>query len=188
MLFLEIGVLSVLVALIRRGQIFRLADLEIRRIWLVTVPVAVILASIIFRRTTPPEIWQPVTGALHLVTSAALFALFWSNRKLPGIKWLLAGWLLNFAPILTNGGRMPVSKWAVKIAYGSGQEGRMLQHIWMSSQTKFNFLGDFIPLPTPLVAIPEVVSPGDILMAVGLFLLIQLTMCPRKKKASESKG
>ncbi|HOP81554.1 MAG TPA: DUF5317 family protein, partial [Armatimonadota bacterium] len=103
MLFLEIGVLSVLVALIRRGQIFRLADLEIRRIWLVTVPVAVILASIIFRRTTPPEIWQPVTGALHLVTSAALFALFWSNRKLPGIKWLLAGWLLNFAPILTNG-------------------------------------------------------------------------------------
>jgi hypothetical protein len=159
----------------------RLADLEIRRFWLIFVPISVIFISLLCKKFMPGRTWAPVTGALHFVTVAVLFILFWSNRRIPGGKWLLSGWLLNFLVIAANGGRMPVSQWALNVA-SVKVDPNMLQHNLMTVHTPLRFLGDFIPAPKPYLITPEVGSPGDILMMIGLFMLIQLTMCPRKKK------
>jgi hypothetical protein len=58
----------------------------------------------------------------------------------------------------------------------------------MSSSTHFNFLADFIPVPSSLEVLRNVLSPGDVLMAVGIFLLVQMTMCPRKQAQAAEEG
>lgn len=184
MLFIEVAFLSIVIALIRRGQIFRLADLQIRQFWLVFVPLGILVISLLFKKLVPANIWIPVTGGLHIVTTIALFAFFWSNRRLPGIKWMLAGWLLNFIPIISNGGKMPVSKWAVGVVSHGNISTAMTQHTWITSKTHFPFLADTIPGTVPPLIFPEVASPGDVLLAIGIFLLIQLTMCPKRGQES----
>lgn len=175
----EAGILSIIVALIRRGSIMRLADLRINRVWLVFVPAVLLVASMFGRAVFPREVWVPVTGWLHVVANLAFLALFWSNLRLPGMKWFFAGWAINILPILANAGKMPVSAWAARMANTPDVQTTM-RHALMSSQTRFNFLGDFIPATRPPMICPAVLSPGDILMAIGIFILIQITMCPRK--------
>ena len=176
---LEAGVLSLIIALARGGRISRLAELLDRaeRLWLIFLPAGLIAASVLLRQYASPAVWMPVTGWLHLAASAALLAFAWFNRKLPGIKWFFAGGVLNLLPIAANGGRMPVSSWAAAAAGAPAVEAAM-RHVKMSSHTHLNFLADIIPVPRPPSITPEVVSSGDVLMAVGIFLLIQLTMSP----------
>lgn len=182
MFFLEPCLLSVIIALIRRGSIMRLADIELRRFWLVYVPISVVLVSWLCKGHMAGQTWVPIVRVLNFVTAAALFTVFWSNLSLPGGKWLFSGWLLNFTVIAANSGQMPVSQWALKVV-GAKVNGPAMQHHFMTAHTSLKFLGDYIPAPRPYLIFPEIASPGDILMMIGLFYLIQMTMCPRKKKA-----
>lgn len=163
----------------------RLGDLKVERLWLVFVPVGLIILSMISRKVAPASVWVPVTGWLHVLASAVFLLFFWSNRKLPGMKWFLAGWAANIVPIVANAGKMPVSVWAAKVARAPEVEMAM-RHLTMSSKTHFNWLADFIPVTRPPLIAPAVLSPGDVLMAVGIFLLIQITMCPRKPTVAGS--
>lgn len=185
---LEAAILSVIVGLIRRGRVGRLADLNIRWFWLVLVPVAFILISQGGKRFVHAESWVPITGWLHVAATVVLLAFLWANRGLPGMRWLLAGWAANLLPIAANGGKMPVSAWAVNLTHAAKLGPHMSRHAVMSPATHFNFLADLIPVPRPLAIMPGVISPGDVLMAVGVFVLIQLTMCPRKRGDAAGSG
>ncbi len=85
---------------------------------------------------------------------------------------LLSGAFCNFLVIAANGGQMPVNLDLLK------QQGRTLladriqkgayRHTPLGPQTRLPFLADVIPLPHPF----SVPSIGDLLVAIGLFLLI----------------
>jgi hypothetical protein len=120
-----------------------------------------------------------------MATFAMFLAFFWVNRGLPGMPLMFGGWFLNLFPIITNAGKMPVSVWGAKIAGTAIPKAPTYRHLPMSSSTHFNFLGDWIPIPSPRL-ICNVISPGDVLLAIGLFWLIQATMCPRKKHVEEA--
>ncbi|MEN6521183.1 MAG: DUF5317 domain-containing protein [Armatimonadota bacterium] len=192
----EVGILSIIIALIRRGRLQRLADLEIKSLWLVFIPAFIIIVSLVIGKYSgKTPLWSHLTGLLHIIASIAFLVFFWENRKLPGMKWFLAGWVLNLFPIAFNAGKMPVS---VKAATIAGVEDVLtrsegMRHIVMSGSTRFNFLGDIVPVPKLITdALPGVLSKvfsgifsiGDVLMAIGIFILIQITMCPRKPKSS----
>ena len=53
-------------------------------------------------------------------------------------------------------------------------------HSLLNEGTKLKFLTDIIPLPSPYPR-PRVLSVGDIIMAIGIFLLIQCSMVKRRK-------
>jgi len=177
----EAGILSVIIALLRRGRIRLLAELDIKSIWIVFIPAAIIITSVIVGQFMEKQLWIKTTGMLHIAATVAFLVFFWANRRLPGMKWFIAGWILNLFPVAFNAGKMPVSKWAASVA---GMEKvlanpDMMRHVAMSTSTKFNFLGDIFPSPKP---IPGVFSIGDVLMMIGIFILIQVTMCPKKPK------
>lgn len=180
------GVLAVIVALIRRGSFRNLANLEIRQMWLVFVPPALIIFFALARKAGIEGFVLAASGWLHIISYTCLLILVWLNRKLAGAAFLAIGLVLNMTVLLANGGRMPVSYHAAEKA-GTKQElllvlreDKMTRHKLMTKDTRLNFLGDIIPVYTPRSVDPEVSSVGDVALAVGVFLLVQAALLPRK--------
>jgi hypothetical protein len=110
-----------------------------------------------------------------------LFGVVWKNRALPGIWLIGAGLVANFAVMLANGGYMPITREALA-AVGhlgnvtSSEPGaRVLATkdvVLPREQTQLWFLSDILVLPPPF-PIPSVFSLGDLMIAAGVFLLVQ---------------
>lgn len=115
--------------------------------------------------------------AVGVVGSALLvFAFLGLNRRTPGVLLIATGLLINVTVVLANGA-MPVSTRAAHragvslAAIGAGADPR---HLVAHAGTPLRALADVVPLPLPLH--PEVVSPGDVLIAGGLGVLVALAM------------
>ncbi len=117
-------------------------------------------------------VWAPAY-ALGLAVSALFVGLFvWHNRRLPGMLLIGVGLLANACVVALNGA-MPVSLGAAERA---GLEAGDLglagdrQHEPLDAGTHLPVLGDVLPVPLPLLA--QVVSIGDVLIAVGAGMLV----------------
>jgi hypothetical protein len=127
-----------------------------------------------------------VTDARHgyvlgLATSAMCAAAFCvGNLRVPGVPLVTLGLAAN-ALVVTLNGAMPVSIVAALRAgvpiteIAAGVDAR---HDIAGGGTVWRSLGDVIPLPLPLR--PEVVSPGDVLVASGLGELVVMGMLRRR--------
>jgi hypothetical protein len=106
-----------------------------------------------------------LTGVL-----AGLF--LYGNRRAAGASLVVAGLLLNGLVITVNAG-MPVSLRAADRAGVDRPDLRLEADALRepeTSRTRLAVLGDVIPVALP--ARPEVVSPGDVLVAAGVGLLV----------------
>jgi hypothetical protein len=112
-----------------------------------------------------------------LAVSAGLVGWFLvRNRGVRGTGLVAAGLFCNALVVGLNGA-MPVSVDA------AGRAGTSTQHILIGDDprhelahrsTRLRFLGDIVPVRAPRW--PEVVSPGDILVAAGIAQLVLLGM------------
>lgn len=162
-MLLDMILISILVAVIRGG---RPADsINIRHPWIIFVSLGLQLVAVATPRTISP--------LLILTAYAVLLAGLALNLDKQHMRLIFVGVLLNTVVIGLNSGHMPVS---VAAAQGLGFNtqpllaGTDFKRVAMTDHTLFNFLGDVIPVPFPL---PRVVSIGDVLIALGAFLLIQ---------------
>lgn len=128
------------------------------------------------------QAWS-VMYAVGMLGAAGFAAAFLArNRDLPGIGLVAAGLLLN-ALVVTANGAMPVSLYA---AARAGVPITALdladnpRHEEKTAQTRLGLLADVVPVPLPLR--PEVDSPGDVLFASGLALLIVSAMRRRPEE------
>jgi hypothetical protein len=114
---------------------------------------------------------------LGLVTSAVLVVWFLArNRGIRGTGLVALGLLANALVVGANGA-MPVSLDASARAGVGSQDlltGQDARHEAAGPGTRLRALGDVVPVPLPLR--PEVVSPGDVLVAAGLGQLVALGM------------
>ncbi|MGC8968486.1 MAG: DUF5317 family protein [Thermus sp.] len=119
-----------------------------------------------YRGLFRPEWAGPLAKALVLLLVG--YGLY-QNRHLKSLYLVLLGLLLNTLVIFANGGHMPVSPAALHRA-GIGEFEPILRskgdavHALLDEHTRLPFLGDVIPLP-PL---RKVVSPGDLLILLGI--------------------
>lgn len=108
-----------------------------------------------------------------LVASVLLVIAFLArNRGLTGTGLVALGLLLNALVVGANGA-MPVSLAATaRAGVGTGDllAGADLRHEPADATTRLAWLGDVVPVPLPYR--PEVVSPGDVLVAAGLAQLV----------------
>ena len=118
---------------------------------------------------------------LGLALSAVCAAAFCvGNLHVPGVPLVTLGLATN-ALVVTLNGAMPVSIVAALRAgvpitdIAAGADAR---HDIAGEGTTWRSLGDIIPLPLPLR--PEVVSPGDVLVASGLGELVVMGMLRRR--------
>lgn len=152
------------VGLLAGGAFDRLGRLELRSRGLVVAALAVQLLGAL------------LGGPAHVVgllASAALVVAFLSrNRSVAGAGLVVLGLLANAVVVLANGA-MPVSLPAAERAGAPVEQllaGVDPRHELAGTGTRLRVLGDVVPVPLPLR--PEVVSPGDVLVAAGLGQLV----------------
>jgi hypothetical protein len=171
---------AVLVALVRGGKPARLASLELRGFSLVLLTVVLrLLADWLATYRLPAAVWlQP----------AAYLALGWFfvlNLKSAGFPLIGLGSALNLLVMVFNGGSMPVSPDALAaIGAGTVPQGT---HALLTEGTRLAFLADVIPVPWHFPG-PVVVSAGDLLITLGIFLFIQRQMLAPATENSRIRG
>lgn len=151
------------VALLRGGRLINLADIRLQHWWLLLLGFGMQAATVLFHDT---ESARGAATALILASYLPLLALVLINRQRKGM-WLAGlGVLMNFSVIALNGG-MPVLEGAAMIA-AAGPASLVLdvKHVLLTVSTRLPFLADVIPVR--LLGIGQVISLGDVLLAVGL--------------------
>lgn len=177
---------SLLLALISgwlsRGSLFNLEKVKFRSLYIF---IAGLILQIPLRLGIPVDDYFPdylLGNQLYILSLFLILFTILMNIRLQGFKFLALGASMNFLAITANGGKMPISYKAVGIAgmmrdFEIAIEGGGWIHFTISKQgeTLFPFLGDVIPLPLGNY-FSRVISPGDILIASGMFLFIFYSM------------
>jgi hypothetical protein len=178
MLYLIIIIFSIIIALLRGGELERLAHISIDGVYVFAAALLLRVLIWIFEMIGFSPFPQ-YSSILLIVSYLLLIIICFKNIELPGFKYITLGVILNSFVIIVNGGKMPVIiseqvKQYINVANLPGS-GHNIIYTLRNSETLFAFLGDVINLPKPLPA-NSILSVGDILIFVGLFVLIQKTM------------
>lgn len=172
MLWLAIVIFFALaISMLRGGRLVNLGDIELRAWGLLVVAFALQAGT----RFLPAEPWSETTGLVMILGSfVLLMILVILNRTSPGM-WLAGlGVLMNFTVIALNGG-MPVLAGAAEVASGftvtQPDLAGTYKHVLLEEGSRLTFLADVIPLR--LIGIGEVISLGDIFLALGLGVFLE---------------
>ncbi len=148
---------------LRGGRFSRLAQVELRHLWVVWITIVVQTAIFQWRA---PFITRSVAEYIHMGTYVASFIFIWLNRRLPGARLLAVGAGANAAAIFANGGTMPASDRAWAAAglpvVGEGE----FENSGATPDAHLAWLGDifWIPEAWPL---SNVFSVGDVIIVVA---------------------
>ncbi len=128
------------------------------------------------------DVWQPewmsdeLSLALLLASYAAVVVFLIVNRTLPGLALAGVGIALNMVVIGLNGA-MPVSQTAAEI---SGVQGAFVaegKHEPLTDETLLAPVADVIPLP----GLKQVISLGDVFLALGMAWLVHQRITANKR-------
>lgn len=161
MLFLVAIVLGIVFGLLTGGRLGNLARIRFRWAWFV-------VAVVIVREAVLVTPLKHIEGAQYIYVLALVGIIVWTiwqRNRLMGIWLVGVGTTLNLIVILANGARMPV---APEFAGSLVKQGSIGQYTLMGGGTRLNLLGDWIQL----YPFPEVYSPGDVLVALGLAIAV----------------
>jgi len=157
--------IAITIALLRGGRLINLADIRLRFWWLLLLGFGLQAATAFIPAAEP---WAHSTATtMILVSYLPLLILVLINRRREGM-WLAGlGILMNFSVIALNGG-MPVLEGAATVASGRDAVTLALdfKHVLLDASTQLPFLADVMPVR--LFGTGQVISLGDVLLAVGL--------------------
>ena len=161
--------IALAVAIFRGGHLVNLGDIELKLWWLLFIALGLQLSTNLI-----PDTAETLGLALVLFSFFLLMVLVWSNRVKPGMSIAGIGVLANFTVIAVNGG-MPVMAEAAWVASGftvvEPDLSGSFKHILLDETSRLTFFADVIPLR--LVGIGEVISIGDIFLALGLGVFLE---------------
>lgn len=161
--------LALTISMLRGGRLVNLSDIELKGWWLL------ILAFGLQAATGWLGEDSDTAGLVMILLSfALLMALVGLNRSKPGMWIAGIGVLMNFTVIAINGG-MPVLAGAAEVASGftvaSPDLTATFKHVPLDSSSRLTFFADVVPLR--IVGIGEVISLGDIFLALGLGVYLE---------------
>jgi hypothetical protein len=170
MLFMLAIAFGLALGLAGGGRLANLAGLKFRWPWL-------LVGAVVIREVVTVSPLGRVDGAqyVYALTLAVIVGwTLWHVRLLPGVWLVTAGATLNLIVVLANDGRMPVDPTLAAQQLGGilNRRGHIGQYTLMGPDTHLNWLGDWLAL-RPL---PEAYSPGDLLIAMGVALVILISL------------
>ena len=163
--------LGLILGFVGGGSVAKLLTINVRYGWLLIL--ALLIRVVLIHANLHWLIaWVPL---LQAIAYGSMILLALANIRLPGARFFLLGILANGLVIMANGGRMPVSEWAVQVASGNSSLRFMdhgsLTHEPLGPHSRLTWLADIIPLPHPF-PFPSVVSIGDISVSLGIVFLV----------------
>lgn len=147
------------------GRLGRLAGVELRWLWL--APLALVTQVVIV--TIAPGGDRALHDVAHVATYLLAGTFLWANRRLPGAVLIAAGTASNAIAIVANGGVMPQSALADRLAGLSERGG--FHNAGIVAHPALRWLGDVIPVPGP-PHLANVLSVGDLLIFAGAVVLL----------------
>ena len=171
--------LSLFIGKIKKGKIKNIGTLYIRgwQFILLSFIINIISLLIIIKTQSDISIFlDTYFFIIHIIIYLLLIIGLLFNYKEQGLFIVSIGTILNFLPLLLNNGKMPVSPngllksklYGELVLLGNNQ---ILTHSLMNNDTKLKLLCDIIPLSKPY-PFPKVISIGDILISIGVFILL----------------
>jgi hypothetical protein len=170
MIVLAFVLVALVLALIFKGDLRRLADVELR--WwglaLAAVAIQVLASSSLGTRLG----LSSIRPAVFIGSMALLIVVGARNWRLPGIALLTVGLLANTLAIGLNDGRMPVDPYLVRgalaegTAPGVGVMNNASGSALIGPDTRLAFLCDVVPTPR-WFPIHNAFSAGDVMLGVG---------------------
>lgn len=166
MIIVAASLIGVIGVALTGADLRRLVRLPIRHLWLVWLAIGIQVGVLTL-------LADHVEGALGDVTHLATYALavlfVVANGRVPGMLIMGLGAAANLAAILANGGVMPASAAAWRLAGRATETG--FSNSLPISDPRLLFLGDVFALPAgwPLA---NVFSIGDTLLVLGLIWMI----------------
>lgn len=179
MLYIIVILFAILIGIVVskvKGSKPDLNNIKLKKPWLILPSLVLqILSSI--AETKGIKFNMPVTLIINTAVFAFVFLLVWANRRYIGLWFIGLGALLNSLVMVFNGGRMPVDISLLgDKAYLAEYVDLIVRdadnkHALISEATRLPFLADVISLPGFLGLGMPLISIGDIIVAVGLFVL-----------------
>ena len=170
------GVLALLLIAsvpVLKGDLRKLATLDLRATWL--LPVALALQVLVI--TIAPGLPRPFTVGVHLVTYLLAAAFLWCNRRATGLLLLAVGAATNGVVIAVNGGTLPASETALRRA-GLPTDLPVFTNSAPLESPRLAWLGDVFAIPSG-IPFANVFSVGDVLILAGAAWLLHST-CRRR--------
>ena len=152
-----------------RGRLDNLAHLRFRWPWLI-VAVLVVRAGVL---VTP---LRAIDGVQYVYLAALTVLVAWTLWQIELVRgiWLISvGSVLNLVVIAANGARMPV---APELAGSLVHSGHLGQYTLIGAHTMLGWLADWIGLPGLGRVLTEAYSPGDVIVALGIGVVVALAM------------
>ncbi len=178
-MFLSTVLLALVVGVLAGGGIPRLAELRLRWSWLLLLALLIQLLAGLSRQTgIGADI--PV-GWAYIVAYGLIFIWLWGNWKVPGLQIASVGIAANMVAVIINVGQMPI--WSAAFFAAGFTPADIANdpfHFLLQTDSVADFVarggifGDVVPLPVPIIR--DVVSLGDILLALGIFWAIVYSM------------
>jgi hypothetical protein len=183
-------IISLIIGILRRGSFKGFSTLSLRCGWI--FPLLLAIEIIVFSFQNQFKVLGQVSSFIFMAVYVVGLLFLFINRKNPGFLIIFIGVFLNFLVMALNGGRMPVSEHAATVldpGYIEALKSSLYaKHEILNHTTKLGFLGDIIPLSKPYPH-TQIISIGDVIMNIGIFLYIQHLMVrrPKDKKGSDIK-
>jgi len=184
MLYILTVFLGIIIGLAMKGRISNLAEIKIKKVWLI---ILAFLIQTIARILGAKGVHIPVESiiVIQLLVFLMMATCFWFNRHYSGMLFIGIGYLMNTIVMAANGGKMPVSEKvlaATNISHfiDNIKSGTDIKHVIMDNGTKLKFLADVIKVPGFLGSMMQVVSIGDLVILIGIFILTVELVLGRK--------
>jgi hypothetical protein len=153
------------------GSLARLAELRLRAPWLFLVAIGIQLVAYPVAGL-PWQTPERVASVLWIASYGLLAVAAVLNRRITGVPVVAAGMALNLAAILANRGTMPVGYEAM---HDAGRVATTHANSTASADPSLPWLVDRWAAPE-WVPLANVYSVGDVVIAVGAFVLVLAAM------------
>lgn len=171
---LVLAVLTGIAARLRGGSLDALAETTFR--WTPLLAGGLVL-QVAFLYWDPDWLGDGGGVAVVLASNVAVAAWLLVNRALPGLLLAGAGMALNVLVIAANGAMPVLEASAEKAGVAASLDQASFKHERLDEDTVLPWLGDAIPVPP----FKEVLSVGDVVLALGLCRVVDSRMTSGKR-------
>ncbi|WP_425446286.1 DUF5317 domain-containing protein [Dethiothermospora halolimnae] len=178
-MLVEIFILAILFGIIRGGKISRFSYLSFKKASPFILALVVQVAIVLFGLNGSGFILDYIKELY--IGSYILFLIgFIININFRELWIVMIGVIMNFIPFVANGFKMPISTEGMNLAGFTEtanlvNEGKVALYKPLTDATKYNLLSKTIVVPEMYIN-PQVLTVGDLIIALGLFAMIQSIM------------